>query len=372
MAIPVPYFRSSSYNNWDFCQQQYFLNYVLGLPRGAGKKALKGTIAHKALELLAKLKQSADLNPGDDISIDDGEVGKLTISRESFLAPYVLTELEIDSINRTRINASTYKHDCKLPYGFTRYGVHVVDQLTQLAYATYESQVNDWQPVDYKDIRNWVWMALEYRDGMFDPRKRKIVEPERAFDLPIKTEWAKQPDGEYLRIKGTIDLITDIGDGVYEIVDWKTGQRLDWANDEKKDYKKLCQDFQLMLYYYAVRHLYPNVKTVVVSIFFIRDGGPFSLCFENSSLDTVEDLLYNRWKQITTSTLPEMVDPSQKDFRCQKICDYFKTPSPDGRTNMCKFLHEQVKLIGIDGVIKKHTHKGHIVSNYNAPGELKD
>jgi hypothetical protein len=164
----------------------------------------------------------------------------------------------------------------------------------------------------------------------------------------------------------------DIGNDTYEIVDYKTGQRLDWATDEKKDYKKLCQDFQLMLYNYALIKLYPHVKNVIVTIFFIRDGGPFSLCFENSNLDIVEGLLYNRWKEISTCPLPEMVDPTQKDFRCAKICDYFKTPSPDGKTNMCKFLHEKIKLVGIDKVIAEHTNIGHKVSNYSAPGELKD
>ena len=43
----VTYIRSSSYNNYSFCQMQYFLTYVLGYQTDSGKKAELGTIVHK-------------------------------------------------------------------------------------------------------------------------------------------------------------------------------------------------------------------------------------------------------------------------------------------------------------------------------------
>ena len=44
----VTYIRSSSYNNYDFCQMQYFLTYVLGYRSDSNKKADLGTMAHKS------------------------------------------------------------------------------------------------------------------------------------------------------------------------------------------------------------------------------------------------------------------------------------------------------------------------------------
>ena len=52
----VTYIRSSSYNNYDYCQLQYFITYVLGHQSDSGKKADMGTMAHKAMEILAGLK----------------------------------------------------------------------------------------------------------------------------------------------------------------------------------------------------------------------------------------------------------------------------------------------------------------------------
>ena len=55
----VTYIRSSSYNNYDYCQMQYFMTYVLGYYSDSGKKAELGTIVHKTLEVLAGLKKAA-------------------------------------------------------------------------------------------------------------------------------------------------------------------------------------------------------------------------------------------------------------------------------------------------------------------------
>jgi len=53
----ITYIRSSSYNNYSYCQMQYFITYVLGHTPISGKKADLGTIVHKVMEVLAKLKR---------------------------------------------------------------------------------------------------------------------------------------------------------------------------------------------------------------------------------------------------------------------------------------------------------------------------
>ena len=81
---------------------------------------------------------------------------------------------------------------------------------------------------------------------MFDPRNRNILYPEQQFDIVINKPWAKYSydtkDGKLegnLAIKGTIDLITQPNKDTLEIVDWKTGRRLNWATGEEKTQEKL-------------------------------------------------------------------------------------------------------------------------------------
>ena len=58
------------------CEQQYYLEYVLGWRGPSNKKADKGTIVHKVLELLAMIKKAEQ----DKIeSISDDIVGQIKI-----------------------------------------------------------------------------------------------------------------------------------------------------------------------------------------------------------------------------------------------------------------------------------------------------
>jgi CRISPR/Cas system-associated exonuclease Cas4 (RecB family) len=46
--------RSSSVGSWSMCPMKYFLSYVVGQREQANFKTIKGSISHKALELLAR------------------------------------------------------------------------------------------------------------------------------------------------------------------------------------------------------------------------------------------------------------------------------------------------------------------------------
>jgi hypothetical protein len=370
--------RSSSYANFDFCQQQYYMTYVLGLTRETSKKAAMGTSVHKVLECLANIKKQFDATGCDIIDFHDKELGGVvSIDKNKWLEPYTLTNIEVDQINRTRINKQTYIDDAKLSYGHTRYGIEFIAKLIDLSTKHY---AENWNPVDYKDVTNFVWMTLDYNNGMFDPRRRKIVDAEPHFDILIDRPWAAYdwtlPNGEKisgkLGIKGTIDLITEVGDGIIEIVDWKTGQRIDWASRKDNDiktYEKLCQDFQLMLYYYAAHYLYPKAKQIIVTIFYVRHGGPFTVCFDDNTLAKVEHRLKQRFHEIKNCEAPELLDPYHQSFKCKYICDYFKKKSPDGKQCMCDFIHDEILRYGIETTTAMHMNPNFNIGTYEAPGE---
>ena len=227
MGIPIVYFRSSSFNCHRFCPQQYLVEYFLGWRGPSNKKADKGTIVHKVLEVAALAKKAAQ--DGKKTFIDDvvGET-KTADYREAYL-----------------------------------------EELVEKVYNYYTKAFNhhEWTNKDLKDCKNWTWKALKINGGMFDPRHMNVVAAEPHFDFEIKEDWAKYqhelPDGTkldgYLSMKGTVDLVTDLGDGVYEIIDWKTGKRLDWATGETKDQKKLWRDAQLRMYHLAMAVSYTHL-----------------------------------------------------------------------------------------------------------------
>ena len=61
---------------------QYFITYVLGYQPDSGKKAELGTIVHKVMEVLAKLKKFAQDNPSASrLIVEDDAVGKIDIKK---------------------------------------------------------------------------------------------------------------------------------------------------------------------------------------------------------------------------------------------------------------------------------------------------
>ena len=218
----VTYIRSSSYGNYDFCQMQYFMTYVLGYRSESGKKAQQGTACHKVMECLAACKKELQDNPDSKtLSITDDALGQLEFTPRKLGTKKFVAQLMKDS----------YEH-----------------------YTSQDS--HKYYPADFRFCEKQVETALTFNEGQFDPRNRNIVDTEPTFDIEIEEDWAKyeyeMPDGTTitgnLAIKGTIDLVTKIDDNIIEVVDWKTGQRKTWATGEVKTYEKLLDDAQLLLY----------------------------------------------------------------------------------------------------------------------------
>lgn len=328
---------------------QYFLEYVLGMRSPSNKKADKGTIVHKVLEILACIKL-AEQNKETDI-IDD-VIGKVSVSKYS-----------LNTIIEKVYNYYTGK--------FTHH---------------------EWELKDYKDCHSWVNKALTSNNGMFDPRNRIILQPEQHFDIEIQREWAKfryNHQGEIiegnLAIKGTIDLITKADDNTIEIIDWKTGKRLDWATGEEKTHDKLQNDPQLKIYHYAVSQLYPDIDHVMVSINFINDGGPFTICYDKNDLLSTEEMLRKKFEAIKNTQIPKL----SKTWKCTKLCHFGKTTFENSNTlpiieyrdgqvtardkfmTKCEQIKHDIELKGTNHVIDEYTSPGYTIGKYKAPGSVE-
>lgn len=317
------YLRSSSYNAFDFCQHKTFLNYVLGLEENANKKAELGNCLHKVAECLAL---------GKKLHQETGQVGGFNIGDE------YIGEFIPDNI----------------------YDNKIISKLSKLAYTYYSSiSPNDWTDKDLITIIEWATKVIAYLDGAFDPRNKKIIDVEKYFDFEIQEEWAKY---EYnlgdrvisgnLSMKGTIDLITQVDDDHYEVLDYKSGRRLDWATGKEKTYESLKKDSQLLLYLYACRQIYPDVPFFTFTIYYVNDGGPFTLCFDDKDVTKAENLIRTRFEQMKNTQYPKLLNETPekraKDFKCKSLCHFYKNNYPGTDMSICEFFQKKVKESSAD------------------------
>jgi len=331
--VITTYIRSSSYGSWDFCQLKYYLNYVLGLPdKPHNNKADRGNLCHKALELLGKKKLACQQNK---LEFSESEIGKTWLVSD-FTPEVAFRE------------AWDYYVYVKTPYW-------------------------DWNPKEYKTCQKIFNVALTANNGQFNPLNGCILEPEQYFDFEIEEPWANykfvNPYGSpefiegKLAVKGTVDLVSHSPDDqdVVLYTDWKTGQRKDWVTGKPKGFKSFRKDFQLRLYHYALTRLYPNAKAIIITIFWLADGGPFPIPFCRDDIPETMELLKKRFLEISNCQKPTRIKPS---FRCG-WCYYDKQPfkHKDGtvsKENTCDFIHKELKQLGIDRV----------TSNYGDPSRL--
>lgn len=335
----ITYLRSSSYGTHSMCEQQYFIEYNLGIRSPSNQKADKGTIVHKVMEILANISvatRKAQMYINDDIC---GEINVL--------------DYNLDSI---------------------------IEEVYQ--YYTSRFTHHNWKPLDLKHCKQWVEKAITIQNGNFDPRNQKIIQPEQHFDIEIKKPWAYYDYDNgftgYLGIKGTIDLIAEANKNTIEIIDYKTGRRLDWTTGEEKTFGKLEKDPQLRMYHYAASILYPKIDHIIVSIYFINDGGIFSMNYDKSQLPETENMIRKKFEEIKKCKRPKL----NKTWKCTKLChfgkNYFENPLIEYRNNqrtphgcamtMCEQIKHSVDLVGIEATVDKYTAPGYNVGKYKAPG----
>lgn len=225
-------------------------------------------------------------------------------------------------------------------------------------YTDYRKTPHPWGPPDLADCRQWMWTALTYNDGQFSPLKRNVVAPEQYFDLTIDLPWARYaytlPNGNKLEgqlaIKGTVDLVTTVTAECIEYIDWKTGQRKDWATRKIKEYSDLRNDPQMRMYHYALTRLYPRVKYIIMTIFFIKDGGPYSLCFDQSDVAVTLDVLRRRFEEISDCVRPRL----NSGWKTCGLCDFSKTNQPGTMKTVCEYHRQELLDLGLDRAIQKH------------------
>lgn len=223
----ITYFRSSSFSDYlDYCQQKYFITYVLGHQDQPNIKAEKGTVTHKVLECLALMKLA--IQEGKSY-IKDDVLGDYTFVEKDLFKKTKVAPNIVKLINTQRSDEKMYLWDCLIPPTHHRLGGEIILDIFNQVYYYYSSRSSHkWSSKDKIDCWNWVWIVLDYHGGIYDPRLRTIYQPEQRFDISLDEDWAhydfdvngQKIEGQ-LCLKGTIDLVTQLDNNTLEVLDWK-------------------------------------------------------------------------------------------------------------------------------------------------------
>ena len=332
----VCYHRSSSLGTLEFCEQKYFLQYNLGLKDKTNKKALMGTIVHKALQLLGDQKLCTLRG---NKSFTDEELGRFKVQ------------------------------DC-----------NYLPKITEKAFDYYQGHFPEvtLTKADLKTCTKWTEKAVAYQDGFCDPRNQNIFATEKFFDIEIKKPWAKysyrvgkEKIEGYLSIKGTVDVIIQHDESYFEILDYKTGKRINWATGEEKTLESLQKDTQLLLYYYALRNMYPDAD-FSVSIFYINSGGLFSMCFDDDDYEKAEQILKKKFLQIKKCERPKLLSDGNKHWKCQKLCKFSEPYKPGAKKSLCQHMRDEVRKKGVAKVVAEHGDVSKLATYGDGGGRLAD
>lgn len=267
-----------------------------------------------------------------------------------------------------------------------------IDNFSSLVFDYYTNRIphHTWTPADKKDIVGWVQKTLADCGGVFNPLNQEIVDVEKKFDITFEEDWAKyeyEINGEkitgFYSIAGTVDLIVKEGES-YSIVDYKSGKRICWVTGKEKDLNYFDDDPQLMIYYLALSKVYPEIKNILMNIYYVNYGGMFTMAFSEKHMRRIMELLQRRFLEIKKNNKPKR----NLTWKCDKLCHFRQNtfegtgikPAKefrDGRVTkkgeimcMCEQTSFLVEKFGADKIMEQMTSPGFSVSSYKAPGKL--
>jgi hypothetical protein len=82
-------------------------------------------------------------------------------------------------------------------------------------------------------------------------------------------------------------------------------------------------------------------------------------------------MLKKRFMEIRKNKLPKPINQWRSDFRCKKLCHFYKNNWPGTETNICTHVENQIKLYGIDHVSKELKNPDFTLGKYKAPGSIE-
>lgn len=291
---------ASAISLYKHCPFAYFLHYILGMESSAGKAALQGSIVHKALEWMTKLRKRGKINVDPmwllDRAWDEGTKAS--------------PEIEIRRVT-TRIDKET-------------------GELKEAA--------------DFKKCRIAIETIL--KNPYYNPYTLKVIDSERWFALEIPgDEWkCLDADGKehQFAVRGYIDLVHEIDKDTIEIVDWKTGARKGFYTQKPIDEEVLIQEVQPRLYHLAAYFLYPKYKNIWITFYYTNDGGPITIAMSQEDLANTIASLHRFFSIVKQDTLMRR----NRWWTC-RMC-------PFERNGMCNRIWSDLHTLGSEYIEERY------------------
>lgn len=313
------FLRSSSLNDLELCQGRYWITYNIGRRGMHSRATIVGSIVHAVMEACALIKLAEQKNSNSFIHAEFGEwdVG-------NFYIPEFLEFIY-------------YKYQKENP-----------------------TLIDPQGGKDLSECKKLVNQALSYSNNTFNPRNNEVFAVEHQFDLTIDRPWAhysyETPNGVLegqLCLKGTVDIIYKEDKDTLHVVDYKTSKGIDnWATGEEKTPENLKHDNQLLLYYYALAKSFPQYKTILITLYFIRLNKPFTVIFERSELSAIEEEIKKKYLEIISTEKPTWLKSTPNKWKC-KWCPHSQTKEPNGRTT-CDFFSREATVKGLNAATLEH------------------
>jgi len=261
---------SSAIQTYEFCAFKYFMSKILKMEDSAGKAALQGSIVHQVFEWMSKLKRK----------------------NKTHIDPMWLLDrawdMHVKQNPHIDIRRITSRGEC----------------------------------ADFKKCRICVETILS--DVEYNPyTMSKIIDGEKWFSLEMPgEEWQtldRQGNKQQFALRGFIDLVREIDKDTIEIIDWKTGKRMDFYSREPIDAISLIKAIQPRLYHMASTELYPQYKNVILTFYYIGDGGPITISFNIDDIPLTLASIWTSFDRIKKDTLLRR----NRSWKC-RMCSYNK------------------------------------------------
>ncbi len=271
----LEYLSASRLNTWIDCPFRYFLQYHLALPelRQDTIHTRKGNAVHETLDLYAKGEKDFETQ------------------LKKYYAKTKLWELDNRSPKRG------FPHPVEKNCDECTYAIYSGDGIICSIANRNVSEFDGCPKPNFEDCLKLTSNTILKENSVFN---RKLIGSEVAFNK----------DYEGFKVRGFIDLITEIDEETMEVRDYKTGTFTKKTHDAFKD-------LQMRIYSLVAKELYPQYKYVLMTLDYLRKG-PVTVIFGKEDDDKTREFLKDCYKKISESKNP----PRRKSFKCNWCVGY--------------------------------------------------
>jgi RecB family exonuclease len=270
--MKIEYLSASRLNTYIDCPFKYFLQYHLALPelRGDSIATHKGSAVHEALELYVK------------------EDPDYTQHLKAYYEKHKVWEFDDRKPNRG------FPHPVEKNCAECKWLAS--GNICSIANRSVEDFDGCPKP-NFEDDLKILEHTIIRPDSVL---KRKIIGAEVSFE--------KEYEG--FKVRGFMDLVTEIDKKTLEVRDYKTG-------NYTKNTDAAFKDLQMRIYSMVAKELFPQYDYVVMTLDYLRKG-PVSVIFDRDDDEKTRSFLRDSYSKIATACNPVR----KKSFKCSWCVGY--------------------------------------------------